>query len=74
MNKEKIVDINSIIPKGSIDEKLFKAGFIKYIKDNQDLYNDRDDIITHISTDEEDYSISVEDYVKMKKSKQMLKT
>ena len=65
MNKEKIVDINSIISKGSIDEKLFKAGFIKYIKDNQDLYNDRDDIIKHISTDEEDYSISVEDYVKM---------
>ena len=65
MNKEKIVDINSIIPKGSIDEKLFKAGFIKYIKDNPDLYNDRDDIITHISTGEEDYSISVEDYVKM---------
>ena len=65
MNKEKIVDINSIIQKGSIDEKLFKAGFIKYIKDNPDLYNDRDDIITHISTDEEDYSISVEDYVKM---------
>ena len=65
MNKEKIVDINSIISKGSIDEKLFKAGFIKYIKDNPDLYNDRDDIITHISTDEEDYSISVEDYVKM---------
>ena len=65
MNKEKIVDINSIIPKGSIDEKLFKAGFIKYIKDNPDLYNDSDDIITHISTDEEDYSISVEDYVKM---------
>ena len=32
MNKEKIVDINSIISKGSIDEKLFKAGFIKYIK------------------------------------------
>ena len=65
MNKEKIVDINSIIPKGSIDEKLFKAGFIKYIKDNPELYNDSDDIITHISTDEEDYSISVEDYVKM---------
>ena len=65
MNKEKIVDINSIIPKGSIDEKLFKTGFIKYIKDNPDLYNDRDDIITHISTGEEDYSISVEDYVKM---------
>ena len=65
MNKEKIVDINSIISKGSIDEKLFKAGFIKYIKDNPDLYNDRDDIIKHISTDEEDYSISVEDYVKM---------
>ena len=65
MNKEKIVDINSIISKGSIDEKLFKAGFIKYIKDNPDLYNDRDNIITHISTDEEDYSISVEDYVKM---------
>ena len=65
MNKEKIVDINSIIPKGSIDEKLFKVGFIKYIKDNPDLYNDSDDIITHISTDEEDYSISVEDYVKM---------
>ena len=65
MNKEKIVDINSIILKGSIDEKLFKAGFIKYIKDNPDLYNDRDDIITHISTGEEDYSISVEDYVKM---------
>ena len=66
MNKEKIVDINSIIPKGSIDEKLFKAGFIKYIKDNQDLYNDRDDIITHIaSSGMEDYSISVEDYVKM---------
>ena len=64
MNKEKIVDINSIIPKGSIDEKLFKAGFIKYIKDNPDLYNDSDDIITHISA-EEDYSISVEDYVKM---------
>ena len=65
MNKEKIVDINSIIPKGSIDEKLLKAGFIKYIKDNPDLYNDRDDIITHISLDEEDYSILVEDYVKM---------
>ena len=65
MNKEKIVDINSIIQKGSIDEKLFKAGFIKYIKDNPDLYNHRDDIIKHISTDEEDYSISVEDYVKM---------
>ena len=65
MNKEKTVDINSIIPKGSIDEKLFKAGFIKYIKDNPDLYNDSDDIITHISTDEEDYIISVEDYVKM---------
>ena len=66
MNKEKIVDINSIIPKGSIDEKLFKAGFIKYIKDNPELYNDSDDIITHISSDgEEDYSISVEDYVKM---------
>ena len=66
MNKEKIVDINSIIPKGSIDEKLLKAGFIKYIKDNHDLYNDRDDIITDISPDEvEDYSISVEDYVKM---------
>ena len=63
MNKEKIVDINSIIPKGSIDEKLFKAGFIKYIKDNPDLYNDSDDIITHDG--EEDYSISVEDYVKM---------
>ena len=45
MNKEKIVDINSIISKGSIDEKLFKAGFIKYIKDNPDLYNDNDDII-----------------------------
>ena len=65
MNKENIVDINSIIPKGSIDEKLFKAGFIKYIKDNPDLYNDSYDIIKHISTDEEDYSISVEDYVKM---------
>ena len=66
MKKEKIVDINSIIPKGSIDEKLLKAGFIKYIKDNTDLYNDRDDIITHILPDsEEDYSISVEDYVKM---------
>lgn len=66
MNKEKIVDINSIIPKGSIDEKLFKTGFIKYIKDNPDLYNDTDDIITHISPDGEvDYSISVEDYVKM---------
>ena len=65
MNKEKIVDINSIILKGSIDEKLFKVGFIKYIKDNPDLYNDSYDIITHISTDEEDYSISVEDYVKM---------
>lgn len=66
MNKEKLVDINSIISKGSIDEKLFKAGFIKYIKDNHDLYNDRDDIITDISPDEvEDYSISVEDYVKM---------
>ena len=65
MNKEKIVDINSIIPKGSIDEKLFKSAFIKYIKDNPDLYNDSDDIITHISPDEEDYSISVEDYVKM---------
>ena len=65
MNKEKIVDINSIIKKGSIDEKLFTAGFIKYIKDNPELYNDRDDIIKHISTDEEDYSISVEDYVKM---------
>ena len=65
MNKEKIVDINSIIPSGSIDEKLFKSGFIKYIKDNPELYNDSDDIITHISTDEEDYSISVEDYVKM---------
>lgn len=45
MNKEKIVDINSIIPKGSIDEKLFKSAFIKYIKDNPDLYNDGDDII-----------------------------
>ena len=65
MNKEKIVDINSIISKGSIDEKLFKAGFIKYIKDNPELYNNSDDIIKHISTDEEDYSISVEDYVKM---------
>ena len=65
MNKEKIVDINSIIPKGSIDEKLFKSAFIKYIKDNPDLYNDSDDIITHISPDEEDYSISVEDNVKM---------
>jgi hypothetical protein len=65
MNKEKIIDINSIIPKGSIDEKLFKSAFIKYIKDNPDLYNDSDDIITHISLDEEDYSISVEDYVKM---------
>lgn len=65
MNKEKIIDINSIIPKGSIDEKLFKSVFIKYIKDNPDLYNDSDDIITHISPDEEDYSISVEDYVKM---------
>ena len=66
MNKEKIVDINSIISKGSIDEKLFKAGFIKYIKDNPDLYNDSDDIIAHITPDgEEDYSISVEDYVKM---------
>ena len=65
MNKEKIVDINSIIPKGSIDEKLFKAGFIKYIKDNPELYNNSDDIITHRSIDEEDYSISVEDYVKM---------
>ena len=65
MMKEKIVDINSIILKGSIDEKLFKAGFIKYIKDNPELYSDRDDIITHISTDEEDYSILVEDYVKM---------
>lgn len=66
MNKEKIVDINSIIPKGSIDEKLFKTGFIKYIKDNPDLYNDTDDIITHISPDGEvDYSISAEDYVKM---------
>ena len=69
MNKEKIVDINSIIQKGSIDEKLFKAGFIKYIKDNPELYNDSDDIITHIAYDgEEDYSISVEDYVKMKKA------
>ena len=65
MMKEKIVDINSIILKGSIDEKLFKAGLIKYIKDNPDLYNDIDDIIKHISTDEEGYSISVEDYVKM---------
>ena len=66
MNKEKTVDINSIIHKGSIDEKLFKAGFIKYIKDNSDLYNDSNDIITHISPDgEEDYSISVEDYMKM---------
>lgn len=65
MNKEKIIDINSIIPKGSIDEKLFKSAFIKYIKDNPDLYNDSDDIITHIFPDEEDYSISVEDYVKM---------
>lgn len=66
MNKEKTVDINSIIPKGSIDEKLFKAGFIRYIKDNPDLYNDTDDIITHIAPDGEvDYSISVEDYVKM---------
>lgn len=66
MNKEKTVDINSIISKGSIDEKLFKAGFIKYIKDNPYLYNDTDDIITHISPDgEDDYSISVEDYVKM---------
>ena len=66
MNKEKTVDINSIISKGSIDEKLFKAGFIKYIKDNPDLYNDSDDIITNIAPDgEEDYSISVEDYVKM---------
>lgn len=63
MNKEKTVDINSIIPKGSIDEKLFKAGFIKYIKDNPDLYNDIDDIIT--PDGEVDYSISVEDYVKM---------
>ena len=68
MMKEKIVDINSIISKDSIDEKLFKAGFIKYIKDNPELYNDSDDIITHISTDEEDYSISVEDYVKMNKA------
>lgn len=66
MNKEKTVDINSIISKGSIDEKLFKAGFIKYINNNPDLYNDIDDIITRISLDdEEDYSISVEDYVKM---------
>lgn len=66
MNKEKTVDINSIILKGSIDEKLFKAGFIRYIKDNPDLYNDTDDIITHIELDgEDDYSISVEDYVKM---------
>lgn len=66
MNKETPVDINSIIPKGSIDEKLFKVGFIKYIKDNPDLYNDSDDIITHIAPDvEEDYSISAEDYVKM---------
>ena len=66
MNKEKIVDINSIILKCSIDEKLFKAGFIKYIKDNPQLYNDREDIITHISSDgEEYYSISAEDYVKM---------
>lgn len=66
MNKEKIVDINSIIPKGSIDEKLLKTGFIKYIKDNPDLYNDSNDIIKHISPDgEEDYIISVEDYVKM---------
>lgn len=63
MNKEKTVDINSIIPKGSIDEKLFKAGFIRYIKDNPDLYNDTDDIIT--PDGEDDYSISVEDYVKM---------
>lgn len=63
MNKEKTVDINSIIPKGSIDEKLFKAGFIRYIKDNPDLYNDIDDIIT--PDGEDDYSISVEDYVKM---------
>ena len=69
MNKEKIVDINSIIPKGSIDEKLFKVGFIKYIKNNPELYNDSDDIITHISSDgEEDYSISAEDYLKMKKA------
>ena len=60
MNKEKIVDINSIIPKGSIDEKLLKAGFIKYIKDNPDLYKN-DNIIDGV----EDYSISVEDYVKM---------
>ena len=66
MNKEKIVDINSIIPKGSIDEKLFKSAFIKYIKDNPDLYNDGDDIIKRIAPDGiEDYSISVEDYVKM---------
>lgn len=66
MNKEKLVDINSIIPKGSIDEKLFKAGFIKYIKDNPDLYNDSNDIINNLFSDGmEDYSISVEDYVKM---------
>ena len=68
MNKEKIVDINSIISKGSIDEKLFTAGFIKYIKDNPELYNDSDDIITHISSEEEDYSISAEYYVKMNKA------
>ena len=60
MNKEKIVDINSIIPKGSIDEKLFKSALIKYMKENSDLYKN-DNIIDGI----EDYSISVEDYVKM---------
>lgn len=60
MNKEKIVDINSIIPKGSIDEKLFKSAFIKYIKDNPDLYDD--DIIID---GEEDYSITVDEYLKM---------
>lgn len=60
MNKKKIVDINSIIPKGSIDEKLFKSAFIKYIKDNPDLYDD--DIIID---GEEDYSITVDEYLKM---------
>lgn len=65
MNKEIIVDINSIIPKGSIDEKLLKAGFIKYIKDNPDLYDNANDIIRDISPDgEEDYSISIDEYLK----------
>lgn len=59
MNNEKIIDINSIIPKGSIDEKLFKSALIKYMKEHPDLYNNS------IIDGEEDYSISVEDYVKM---------